>query len=734
MIDNTPNSIFQLAADCINFSNRSVFLTGKAGTGKTTFLKHIKESSAKQTAVLAPTGVAAINGGGVTIHSFFQLPFAPFIPESGAFKIIQNDASNRHSLLSHMRLNKERIKVLQQLELLIIDEISMVRCDVLDSIDTVLRHFRNRNSEPFGGVQMLFIGDMYQLPPVAINEEWQILSQYYNSPYFFDSIAIKQYPPLYIELEKIYRQSDPHFIMLLNAIRNNAMTEETFRLLHSRYQPQFAMTKEQRYITLTTHNFKADNLNSTELQQLAGTLFKYKAVIEGEFSEKAYPADVLLQLKIHAQVMFIKNDTEKERRYFNGKIGTVTKIEEGKIFVKCGIEEPVEVKQETWKNIRYTLNANTQKVEEEEIGSFTQYPLRLAWAITIHKSQGLTFENAVIDAGAAFAPGQVYVALSRCTSLEGLVLQSRITPKSLFSDERINTFAAQKTTGQQLPEKLLEAKHTYQQLVLTDLFNFTEPLNKSIQLTISTEENITAFNEATMPWLNQIAERLPALQTIAEKFTPELALLLKEPQLPEENEALQKRIKAAAAYFIKELQHLLDYITQSPAATDSRQYALAYNEDLASLHTAIAFKQHLLNACSDGFTAANFRQQKNMFTVPALRVNAYGKISSNTLKDSPHPALLKQLRILRDALCVKEDLPIYVVAGSTTLDEMVKYLPQSIEELVQISGFGKAKIEKYGQQFIDIIKSYSVQNNLSSKAHEKLPKKKYKKMESKKSG
>ena len=437
------NIIYKTAANFINNSNHPVFLTGKAGTGKTTFLKYIKENTSKNTAVVAPTGVAAINAGGTTIHSFFQLPFGPYIPVSKT-QWGNTEGNDKQNLISKLRLTNERKEVMQQLELLIIDEISMVRCDVLDAIDTVLRHVRSQHHKPFGGVQVLYIGDMYQLPPVVKDEEWQILKEYYANQYFFSSHATVAEPPVYIELKKVYRQTDADFINLLNQVRNNEMDEDGYAFLHSRFLPNAVAKKEDNTITLTTHNNKADSINIDALASLEGKSFSFKAVVEGEFYEKSFPADELLQLKIGAQVMFIKNDTEKIRRYFNGKIGTVEKFEADKIFVTCkdnDTSQTIEVKKETWRSIKYTLNKNTQQIDEEELGSFTQYPLRLAWAITIHKSQGLTFEKAIIDAGSAFAPGQVYVALSRCVSLQGMILKSKISYNSLHSDDRIVSFA-----------------------------------------------------------------------------------------------------------------------------------------------------------------------------------------------------------------------------------------------------------------------------------------------------
>ncbi len=444
--------MFQLATQLVNQSNRNIFLTGKAGTGKTTFLKYIRENCHKQMAIVAPTGVAAINAGGVTIHSFFQLPFAPFIPEATGFTGNNEETVNRHSLLSRLRFNSDKRKVLQQLELLVIDEISMVRCDVLDAVDAVLRHIRQRPNERFGGVQLLFIGDMLQLPPVVKEQEWRLLSDHYNGQYFFDSKVLQEEPPVYVEFNKIYRQSDEQFIAVLNQVRNNELDEDGMKILERRFQPSFRRSKQDGYIILTTHNDKAREINARELSGLDGSSFTYEAEIKGEFSDRAYPADEILYLKTGAQVMFIRNDAaENGKRFFNGKIGTVSRLEAEKIFVQCeGDSYEIEVGKEEWENIRYTVNKTNRQLESDVLGSFQQYPLRLAWAITIHKSQGLTFDKAIIDAGEAFAPGQVYVALSRCTNLEGMVLQSRVRSQSLFMDARIKQFSNRAATDDQL--------------------------------------------------------------------------------------------------------------------------------------------------------------------------------------------------------------------------------------------------------------------------------------------
>jgi GTPase SAR1 family protein len=724
MTTDSTNINFQLAADFIQYTNRSVFLTGKAGTGKTTFLKYIKSHSVKQTAVLAPTGVAAINAGGVTIHSFFQLPFSPFIPGSKGFKGDNEGVIDKHGLLDRIRLTGDRKKILQQLELLIIDEISMVRCDVLDAIDTVLQHFRNRQNEPFGGVQVLLIGDMYQLPPVVKEEEWQLLCPYYSSPYFFDSQVIQLQSPVYIELDKIYRQSDHHFISVLNKVRNNELDEEAYHLLNRQYQPQFRPDKKEGYITLTTHNHKADSINAGELAKLNHRSFTFKASVTGDFNEKSYPADETLQLKVGAQVMFIKNDVEKIRRYFNGKIGIIDKIEEDKIFVLCNGETvSIEVKKEVWKNIRYSLDKKTQQLEEDEIGSFTQYPLRLAWAITIHKSQGLTFEKAVIDAGTAFAPGQVYVALSRCTSLQGIVLSSQITKASLFSDEHITHFSDSRVPAQ-LPKELMKDKYHYQSKVLIDLFDFTQCLKICSDLKRGVEEHLSSFNKETLPWIEEIGSHLSGLQEVGKKFQQQLLQLLQQQEvLPEHNGVLQERVKAAARYFNERLQWLVTHLSSSPAVTDSRQFAMAYNEDSKELHSSLALQAELIRICQNGFDTETYHQYKNSFVLPSFTVNAYASASGYKKTDSPHPLLHKLLRQLRDSICDKGDIPVYFVAGTTTLDEMARYLPQTPEELIQINGFGKAKADRYGQQFLEVIINYCTEHHLSSLISEKKSKK-----------
>ncbi|MDR1585106.1 MAG: AAA family ATPase, partial [Prevotellaceae bacterium] len=572
----------EFAFDFAQYTKRNLFITGKAGTGKTTFLRHLKSSAHKQMAVVAPTGVAAVNAGGTTIHSFFQLPFTPFIPT----------AEGRKDLIAKIKMQEHRRNVLRELELLVIDEISMVRADLLDSIDCVLRHFRYRNNELFGGVQVIYIGDMFQLSPVATDEEWRMLSQYYPSPYFFHSQAVAQQPPLYIEFEKIYRQTNASFIKVLNEIRNDCLSAESLRLLEERYNPLFIPPVDDSYITLTTHNYKADRINAEELAKINGKTYRFEAKITGDYPEKSYPTEKELELKIGAKVMFLRNDTEQPRRYFNGKIGVVEKIEENAIAVRSiDDRELIKIEQTAWENIRYSSNAKTRQIEEEMLGSFIQYPLRLAWAITIHKSQGLTFDKAVIDAGDAFAAGQVYVALSRCRSLEGLVLLSKINPQSIHNNRQIVEHERNKVPVDVLEGELDNSRKFYRSHILQTLFNFGALHEQAKQLLKEIKTVETSFNDETTPFLENIREQLQNIDDIAVKFRQQLQSIFSGNPLDED--FLQSRVSAANGFFAGKIDNLIETLRQSPASTDSRTNAAVYNTGIQTLFSDLALKKHI---------------------------------------------------------------------------------------------------------------------------------------------
>ena len=540
------NPLFSTAADFVNNTSRHIFLTGKAGTGKTTFLKYIKESTRKKSVVVAPTGVAAINAGGVTMHSFFQLPLGPFLPVTSKFA--SEGFTDQYTLFKNIRISEEKRELFRDLELLIIDEVSMVRCDMLDATDAILRYFRKAPHTPFGGVQVLFIGDLFQLPPVMPDSQWSLLREYYASPFFFDAQVVAQAPPVYIELKKIYRQSQQRFIDILNRIRNNEVTAEDLQTLNDRgaAQPE----PGRKYITLTTHNYKADRINAGALNSLEGKCFDFKGEVEGDFPDKTLPTEVVLQLKEGAQVMFIRNDKSEERRYYNGKLATVKKIDsEGIKVVLDGSEEVLVLEKETWNNIRYSYNREQEQIDEEKLGSFTQYPVRLAWAITIHKSQGLTFQHAIIDAGDSFAPGQVYVALSRCTSLDGLILRSKIVPSSISTDRLVIDFARRETAGQELDRLLQKGKIEFQHQQLARTFDL-EKLNDSLKdyLKYIAGKKLPD-QEVAMRNAKQMAVQVEELQSVALKFQEQMKALLAR----EKEEKLSERVNKAIGYFSKAL-------------------------------------------------------------------------------------------------------------------------------------------------------------------------------------
>jgi len=584
---------------------------------------------------------------------------------------------------------------------------------------------RYRNNEPFGGVQVIFIGDMFQLSPVASDEEWRMLSQYYSSPYFFHSQAILQQQPVYIELDKIFRQTNGEFIRVLNEVRNNCLSDSGLKLLQSRYNPLFVPPADDTFITLTTHNYKADQINAEELAKVKGKIYSFDAEIQGEYPEKSYPTEKTLELKIGAKVMFLKNDTETPRRFFNGKIGVVKSVEEETITIKCPDDyDTIELGKAVWENIRYSTNPNTKQIEEEELGKFIQFPLRLAWAITIHKSQGLTFDKAVIDAGAAFAPGQVYVALSRCRSLEGMVLLSKINPATIQNDRQIVEHERGKLPVEILEQQLDESRNLYRNFILMQLFDFKNVVGQASRLLHETSEVKTSFNEETMPYLTNILVQTQSLDEVAGKFQHQMQGILENRPVLEEY--LQERLAAAIDFFSVKMNNLLETLRQSPATTDSKLHASDYNDGVKMVFSNIAQKSFLMKGLKQKFTVEDFFVLKNTFTVPDFTVNAYARNASTKPLETRQPKLYYELMQLRNRLCEPQDMPIYLVAGSKTLNEMSDFLPQNEKELLLINGFGPAKVEKYGSAFLDVIKAYCTENNLQSLMHEKVSTKKEK--------
>jgi hypothetical protein len=564
------NIVFEMAATFVNETAEHVFLTGKAGTGKTTFLRYIRQHTHKRVVVAAPTGVAAINAGGVTLHSLFQLPFEPYIPGM--------QTKNK------FRFGKAKLDLLRQLELLIIDEVSMMRADTLDAIDQTLQGIR-RNDQPFGGVQVLYIGDMFQLPPVVKEAEWSLLQPYYESAFCFHAQVVRRSPPVYLELKKVYRQREQRFVNLLNNVRNNVLTEEDFAQLNAQFLPNFAPPQSEKYITLTTHNYKADRLNQQELDKLGGETFSFVGEIKGEFPDYALPTDMHLHLKAGAQVMFIKNDTEG--RYFNGKIATVSRVSRDKIYAQMPEGDEIQVLREMWKNVKYSLNKESGEVSEEEMGAYTQYPLRLAWAVTIHKSQGLTFDKAIIDIGDSFAAGQAYVALSRCTSLEGIVLRSRIAPGCILTDEYAIGYSKSEKAEAELQQILVDGKRKFWTERLLRYFEW-KPMFLILWQMGKLLEDKTA--EEFLPAQNLLVGFRQAardMETVSEKFRPQLLSLIALEQQTGDMAPLRERCVKALSYFHEHAVALILRPLQDFIANFSMKRAGTFRKNIIDIEADI---------------------------------------------------------------------------------------------------------------------------------------------------
>lgn len=686
---------YECARDFVINTDRSVFITGKAGTGKTTFLNRLREETSKQMAVVAPTGVAAINAGGTTIHSFFQLPFTPYSPTP----------SGRESLLSRMKMNSKRRRVIRELELLVIDEISMVRADVLDAIDEVLKHIRHKHNQPFGGVQMVFIGDMHQLSPVAKSQEWSLISEHYQSVYFFHSHVIQQNPPIYIEFNKIFRQSDGLFINTLNEIRNNSLSAEGVNLLKSRYLPGFTPSEEDNYITLTTHNYSADDINSSELDKLTVPVRKFSAIVNGTFPENSYPVEETLILKEGAKVMFVKNDTETPRRFYNGKIGKITSIQDDSVTVECqGDSDEITVSASVWENIHYDTNPETNALEEEVIGTFEQIPLRLAWAITIHKSQGLTFDRAIIDAGKAFSPGQVYVALSRCRTIEGIVLKSPINYNSIAVDSTVAHFSSLKPDELVVNSELELAKKQYRIQLLLQLYSFSSIYSRARSWMYNTKGEESSFNEDTVPFATKICKQLEEIEQVAEKFRAQLNRIVSRE--PVDTEHLKERLNSSSEYFRNRLVELMDLMSKSPATTDSKGNAKDYDDSISTIFTEIALKEFMITATASDFSVERYYAVRSKFIVPPFDVTSYSRKKTKVDLNSENPELLNELIQMRNYISENENLPPYIVANFKSLAEMAEFMPQTEKDLLKIHGFGKKKVARFGAQFLEVINDY----------------------------
>jgi hypothetical protein len=700
------NHELQLADQFVRDTGCNVFLTGKAGTGKTTFLHNLKKDCDKRMVVTAPTGVAAINAGGVTLHSFFQLPFGPFVPGSEDQR--------------QYRFNREKINLIKSLDLLVIDEISMVRADLLDGVDSVLRRYR-RSNLPFGGVQLLLIGDLHQLAPVVKPEDWRILGPHYSSPYFFASSSLEKTELITIELQHIYRQADAHFIQLLNQVRNSNLDKKSLDHLNSRYQAESKHREAELsgYITLCTHNNRADAINTARLAGLSANSRTFSAEVEGEFPEHAYPTPHSLELKIGAQVMFVRNDSSYEKRYFNGKIGSVTRISADRIWIRCPDDhDEIIVEPATWENIEYSLDQETMEVKENKVGAFVQYPLKLAWAITIHKSQGLTFDHAIIDAQAAFAPGQVYVALSRCRTLEGMILSSPLSQTGIRTDRSVLAFtreAASKLPGDQ---QLRAAKIRYQKALLLDCFDYKRlqyllgRLSSSVRrygdlLRLVGIADLNALQQATT---NEIC-------TIGQNFRRQLKGLFQEDLLPSEDPMITERLQKASVYFTEKMnQYLMQVVPGLYVETDNKEMSKQLKRQIGQLQEETAIKFAAISSCENGFNNNNYLRaisSAEILTQP-LQSGRPKKVAPLYAEaDIEHPELFESLKNWRTERTRRENIAAFLVMHQKTLIQIAVHLPDSRAALKRIKGIGRKLIERYGEELLEIVVAYRKKHHIS---------------------
>ena len=719
--DMEMNAELSLAWDFIEGTGTSLFLTGKAGTGKTTFLRMLREKSPKRMIVLAPTGIAAVNAGGMTIHSFFQLPFAPYVPES-SFSAGGEAKYNYH-------FGKNKINIIRSIDLLVIDEISMVRADLLDAVDNVLRRYRRRD-RPFGGVQMLMIGDLQQLAPVVKDDEWQLLKEYYDTPYFFSSRALRQSEYCTVELETVYRQSDARFLDLLNRIRDNRCDDATLEALNGRYIPGFRPHPGDGFVRLVTHNWQARQINDEELGKLPGDTFTFIAETEGKFPEASFPTDMELTLKQGAQVMFVKNDSSGGHRYFNGMLGEVTELSDDGIEVRCRDNgETIRLQKEEWTNARYELDKDSKEIREEIDGLFRQYPLKLAWAITVHKSQGLTFDRALIDVSGSFTHGQTYVALSRCRTLEGLVLSAPLTRQSLIYDKAVDNFT--RDARQTFPDerRLQSLRRAYFLEQLSDLFGFEDirkALNRYLflaggQFLKLYPQQIQAYHDASWKFNEEVAD-------VAEKFSRQYTQLVGAAEDYASDSRLHGRISSGTAYFKEKLEKLSEVFSEPLTDSDNKESKKKLKEYAADLSARLNTKIALLDfVMENGFTTASYLRQRAVLSLDDGRKATKARMKEKQPRpkaekpekfsvpsDILHPGLYRRLVSFRNEEAAAQGVPVYLILQQKAILGISNLLPSDLHALSRIPWLGKKTIEKYGDRLLEITREYLRENSDAS--------------------
>lgn len=696
----------ELADAFVRQTGVNLFLTGKAGTGKTTFLRGLRDNCRKQIMVTAPTGVAAVNAGGVTLHSFFQLPFGPCIP---------GQTGPRGDARRFFRFSKEKQRIIRGLDLLVIDEISMVRADLLDAVDGVLKRLR-RNDRPFGGVQLLLIGDLFQLPPVVKQDEWGLLRDYYASPYFFASRALAETELITIELTRIYRQSDPAFIGLLNAVRENRLDDEAFSRLAACVT---GAPPDPGVITLTTHNRKADDINREHLARIEDAPRTLKAEVEGDFPETSFPTPHRLTLKKGAQVMFLRNDASPDKRWYNGKIGRVSGFSGDKVLVTDseGLSEPVAVEPVAWENITYTVDDADQTIREEIIGKFSQIPLKLAWAVTIHKSQGLTFDRCVVDAKDAFAHGQTYVALSRCRSLSGLTLSSKVPRSGVGVDPAVAGFMADAVREvDALQEALEPARRAWQQDLLMQCFDFSALRGMFYYVMRLASDNRGSVRVAGLKDVDRLkADAREMIFDVGVKFQSQLGGLMTAEELPDHHPGIRERTQKARGWFTDKFDTLFSpLLNGGDIETDNKALKKQMTSGLDNLCLEIRTRLAGIVSCRNGFSSDAYLRAVSSAGMTAVSKPKAAPAPDYTELDIDHPELFKTLKAWRAQTAKKLGLPAFQVLHQKVLVQLAVALPEDEFALARLKGVGPKTRENYGEELLAMVKAYPEEKGIET--------------------